>query len=66
MPNQAGTYFGDTVTYICEHNADGAMGLMINRPSALSLVELLAQMGLTANGISVETSSIRARLCLAH
>jgi putative transcriptional regulator len=54
MPNQAGTYFGDTVTYICEHNADGAMGLMINRPSALSLVELLAQMGLTANGISVD------------
>lgn len=54
MPNQAGTYFGDTVTYICEHNKDGAMGLMINRPSELSLVELLSQMGLASSGVSAD------------
>ncbi len=28
MPGLVGTYFGDTVTYVCEHNADGAMGLI--------------------------------------
>lgn len=54
MPNQVGTYFGDTVTYVCEHNDEGAMGLMINRPSELSLVELLSQMGLEASGVSAE------------
>jgi putative transcriptional regulator len=54
MPNQAGTYFGATATYICEHNEDGAMGLMVNRPSELTLVELLSQMGLEARGVSVD------------
>jgi len=54
MPNQAGTYFADTVTYVCEHNDDGAMGLMINRPSELTLVELLSQMGLEATGVSAD------------
>ena len=54
MPNQAGTYFGDTVTYICEHNDEGAMGLLVNRPSELTLVELLSQMGLEAPGVSAD------------
>lgn len=54
MPNQAGSYFGDTVTYVCEHNEDGAMGLMINRPSAMTLVELLSQMGLTTGDVPAD------------
>lgn len=48
MPGLTGSYFGDTVTYICEHNAQGALGLMINRPSDVSLKELLAQLGIDA------------------
>ncbi|MEE4361220.1 MAG: YqgE/AlgH family protein [Pseudomonadales bacterium] len=32
MPSLAGSYFGDTITYLCEHNEDGAFGLTINRP----------------------------------
>jgi len=31
MPAQTGSYFGGTITYLCEHNDDGAMGLVINR-----------------------------------
>ncbi len=31
MPALAGSYFGQTITYLCEHNEDGAMGLVINR-----------------------------------
>ena len=50
MPNQAGTYFGDTATYLCEHNADGAMGLMINRPTDVTLAELLSQLGVDPRG----------------
>ena len=46
MPNQMGSYFGETITYVCEHNEDGAMGLMINRPMELTLRELVAQTGL--------------------
>ena len=54
MPGLAGSYFADTVTYICEHNADGAMGLVINRPGELTLMELLAQLGLNAGAVSVD------------
>ena len=31
MPALTGSYFGQTITYLCEHNEDGAMGLVINR-----------------------------------
>ena len=32
MPALTGSYFGQTITYLCEHNEDGAMGLVVNRP----------------------------------
>jgi len=54
MPNQAGTYFGDTVTYLCEHNSEGAMGLMINRPTDVTLAELLVQLGMDARGMPLD------------
>lgn len=46
MPGLAGSYFGDTLTFICEHNEDGAMGLIVNRPSSVTLIELMAQLGI--------------------
>ena len=55
MPGLAGDYFADSLTYICEHNEEGAMGIMVNRPNDMSLVELLAQLGLRANRDWVET-----------
>lgn len=32
MPALAGSYFGQTITYLCEHSEEGAMGLVVNRP----------------------------------
>lgn len=46
MPGLTGTYFGETLTYVCEHNAEGAMGIIVNRPSGVSLLELLSQLGM--------------------
>jgi putative transcriptional regulator len=46
MPSLAGSYFGSTLTYLCEHNDEGAMGLIVNRPSDLSLVDLLVQLAI--------------------
>ena len=43
MPSQAGSYFGNTLTYICEHSQRGAMGIMVNRATNLRVVELLRQ-----------------------
>ena len=41
MPTLADPNFFQTVTYISEHNASGALGLVINRPLDLSLGQLL-------------------------
>ena len=40
MPSLADPNFSRTVTYLCDHNAEGAMGLVINRPLELSLADL--------------------------
>lgn len=37
-------YFDRAVVYVCEHNEQGAMGLLINSPTDLSVMELVAKM----------------------
>jgi putative transcriptional regulator len=37
MPNMADPYFAKTLTYICKHNDEGALGLVVNRPIDLTL-----------------------------
>ncbi|HCB12213.1 MAG TPA: YqgE/AlgH family protein [Gammaproteobacteria bacterium] len=49
MPALADPNFFQTVTYISEHNASGALGLVINRPLNLTLDQLLAHLQVTAN-----------------
>jgi len=44
MPNLADPNFSHTVTYICEHSENGAMGLVINRPIDIKVAEVLEQM----------------------
>ena len=48
MPGLADPNFFQTVTYICEHDDGGAMGIIINRPLNLSLGELLEHLDITA------------------
>jgi putative transcriptional regulator len=44
MPHMHDHHFAQTLTYIVEHNANGAMGLVINRPQELSLADILDQL----------------------
>jgi len=46
MPALADPNFHRTVAYICAHNDEGAMGIVINRPLGLSLKDVLPQMDL--------------------
>lgn len=46
MPQLADPNFHHSVTWVVEHNADGAMGLTVNRPSSLSLDDILADLGI--------------------
>jgi len=44
MPNLEDPEFFHTVSYICNHNEEGAMGVTINRPLDIGLGDLLEQM----------------------
>ena len=46
MPNLGDPNFSRTVTLICEHSDQGALGIIINRPMDLSLRDVLAQMNI--------------------
>lgn len=46
MPSLQDGYFAQTVTYICEHTEEGAMGLVINQPLDLTLEQMLRQLDL--------------------
>ena len=44
MPGMVDPNFSTTVTLICEHNEDGALGIIINRPLTLKLAGLFEQL----------------------
>ncbi|MEM7430945.1 MAG: YqgE/AlgH family protein [Pseudomonadota bacterium] len=46
MPGMQDPNFSSTVTLICEHNHDGALGIVINRPLELKLGGLFEQLDL--------------------
>lgn len=39
--------FAGTLTYICEHNENGALGIVVNRPITLTLGEMFEQINIT-------------------
>ena len=49
MPSLRDKYFSRSVTYVCEHNENGAMGIVINQPSTMTFNELISQTDDTAN-----------------
>src|SRR3982750_1797921 len=46
MPNMADPYFSKSLTYVCEHNDQGALGLVVNRPIDLTLQALFERLSL--------------------
>ncbi|MGB1581987.1 MAG: YqgE/AlgH family protein [Nevskiales bacterium] len=46
MPAVVQGEFDHSVTFLCEHNESGAMGLVINRPTTLRLADMFQHMGL--------------------
>jgi len=50
MPNMVDPHFAKTLTFICEHNDKGALGLVVNRPIEMSLQTLLEQVSIPLEG----------------
>ena len=53
MPAMADPYFTRSLTYICEHNDQGALGVVVNRPIDMTLRSLFDRLSLPIgdNGI---------------
>ena len=43
MPSMADPHFAHTLTYVCEHNEDGALGIVVNKPIDMTLSALFEQ-----------------------
>ncbi|MGL4515884.1 MAG: YqgE/AlgH family protein, partial [Shewanella sp.] len=54
MPSLDDSFFERAVIYICEHDAKGAMGLVINKPIGIDVASLLEQMDLPAAQICAD------------
>lgn len=49
MPSMLDPVFGGTVVYICEHNADGALGVIVNKTTDMTMDVLLERIDLGAD-----------------
>ncbi len=58
MPGMADPNFSTTVTLICEHNDDGALGIVINRPLQLKLAGLFEQLDVADNDPAAATCPV--------
>ncbi|MBT8449650.1 MAG: YqgE/AlgH family protein [Gammaproteobacteria bacterium] len=54
MPSLKDPFFKQSVTYVIQHNAEGAMGVMINQPMPINEADLLEQLGLNAQEMQQE------------
>lgn len=60
LPALADPRFARSVALICQHDAEGAMGVVVNRPSEYTLGDVFEQMG-----IGSDDEALRAQVVLA-
>lgn len=58
MPGMEDPNFSSTVTLICEHSDDGALGIVINRPLQLQLGDVFRQLSLTEADAKVAANPV--------
>jgi len=58
MPGMDDPNFAQTVTLVCEHGEQGALGIVINRPLTMDLGDVFAQLGLDASQSRVSSQQV--------
>lgn len=58
MPTMEDPNFFQAVTYICEHNENGALGIVINRPTPVYLAEVLQQLKIKSKDETATTNDL--------
>ena len=60
LPSLADPNFSRSVALICQHDEDGAMGVVVNRPSEYTLGDVLEQMGIEAGDAALSGQPVLA------
>ena len=58
MPALEDPNFHRTVTYMCAHSEEGAMGIVINRPTDLKLADVLGQMSIPVSDTTISETAV--------
>ncbi len=58
MPGMADPNFSRTLTYICEHSPDGALGVVVNRPTDMNLSVLFERLNLSLNSAEIGNAPV--------
>jgi len=60
MPTMMESNFSHTVSYLCQHNEEGALAIVINRPTGMNLGHIFEQMGIQCRDEQAQQSPIFA------
>lgn len=60
LPALDDPHFARSVTLVCQHDGDGAMGVMVNRASEYTLGEVLQQMGISSDSEALQSQVVLA------
>lgn len=60
LPSLADPNFSRSVALICQHDDDGAMGVVVNRPSEYTLGDVLEQMGIEGGDAALRGQTVLA------
>lgn len=58
MPSLKDLQFFHSVIYICEHNEQGAIGVIINQPLDMALEEVFFQLGISADNPAIAKKTV--------
>ncbi|MCX7960389.1 MAG: YqgE/AlgH family protein [Burkholderiales bacterium] len=58
MPNMVDPYFARTLTLVCEHSAQGALGIVVNRPLDMTLQTLFERLSLSMRNTELADAPI--------
>ena len=58
MPAMSDPHFAHTLTYVCEHNPEGALGIVINKPIDMTLSALFEQIDIPLSDLALRQSPV--------
>lgn len=58
MPGMADPYFAKTLTLICEHSDEGAIGVVVNKPIDLTLASLFGEINIALKDATLRETNV--------